>query len=237
MLQTCDPFLYFDLLAASSRANREFCRRSGLAYAAFIGIKRGFHPWQAMFNRIVLLMEYLEQGYGGWVLYLDADAYVWDLGFDIRGYLAERSRYGAVLTPSGIDVPDWSVNDGVAFFNLGVEPGRRLVTAWHEAFMRLTDDELRAAGQWELVVNDQDMLQGALRAEREFREYVHLESPELINSRDARYIRQVLRAQEPDFAERTRVIEAEVAEALGRARPSPQPSPAGGRSGQIASRA
>ncbi len=217
MVQTCDPFLYFDMLVASSRSNRVFCRRWGLAYAAFVGIKRGFHPWQAMFNRILLLQEYLEQGYGGWVLYLDADAYVWDLGFDIKRYLADKSSYAAVLTPSGIGVPAWSVNDGVAFFNLGHEAGRRLVAAWHASFMRVSDDALRAAGRWELVRNDQDMLQAILREDAWLREHVFLEATELINSREARCIRQVLRAQVAELPARVHIIESEVAEALRRA--------------------
>ncbi len=217
MVQTCDPFVYFDMLVASSRANRAFCQRAGLAYAAFVGIKRGFHPWQAMFNRIILLQEYLDRGYAGWVLYLDADAYVWDQGFDIGSYLAGKASHAAVLTPGGIDVPPWSVNDGVGFFNLGNAAGRQLVSLWTAAFMRITDDALRAAARWELVQNDQDLLQAILREQPGVRDQVFLERPELINAREASCIRQVLRAQAPDLGERIRTIEVEVAEALRRA--------------------
>jgi hypothetical protein len=216
MIQSCDPFLYFDMLVASSRSNREFCRRSGVAYAAFVGVRRGFHPWQAAFNRICLLHDYVVQGFGGWVIYLDADAFVWDLDFDVRGYLSARSHNAAVLTPSGLGVPDWSVNDGVAFFNLSDPVGRCLVRAWHDAFSRVDEQELRAAGRWDLTTNDQDMLQAILRGNPWLRRHVFLERPELLNSRDGRFIRQVLRAQIPDLAARTRVVAAEAEEALWR---------------------
>jgi hypothetical protein len=217
LVQTCDPFAYFDLLVASSRANRAFCARHGIAYAGFVGVKRGFHPWHAAFNRIVLLREYVEQGFTGWVLYLDADALVVDLDWDVRSYLRAKAGFAAVLAPAGEDVPDWEVNDGVGFFHLGHPACRALVAAWNEAFARIGDDALRAAGRWDLVRDDQAMLQGILRADSALRQAVFLESPRAVNSREASLVRQVLRAQEPDMQARRRAIEAEAAAALDRA--------------------
>lgn len=211
LVQTCDPFVYFDMLVASSRANRAFCERQGIAYAAFVGVKRGFHPWQATFNRIVLLAEYMEQSYVGWVLYLDADAVVAALDWDIRAYLADKSDRAAILTPGDEGAPDWAVNAGVGIFNLGHPAGRDLIAAWNAAFARLDDAALRAAGRWDLVANDQDMLQAILRADPALRALVFLESPARINSREASLIRQVLRAQEPDMAARVRAVEAAAA--------------------------
>ncbi len=221
LVQTCDPFAYFDLLVASSHANRAFCAQHGIAYAGFIGIKRGFHPWHAAFNRIVLLHEYVEQGFDGWVLYLDADAVVVDLGWDVRAYLTAKTEFAAVLVPAGEDVPDWEVNDGVAFFNLGHPRCRALIAAWNGAFAEIGDGALRGAGRWDLVRNDQDMLQDILRADPALRATVFLESPRALNSREATLIRQVLRAQEPEMAARRRAIEAEAELALRRAGISP----------------
>jgi hypothetical protein len=82
--------VYFDMLCLSARANRAYCRRHEIAYQAFVGVKRGFHSWQATYNRIPLLQELVDAGFAGWVLYLDADAYVADLDFDLRLYLADR---------------------------------------------------------------------------------------------------------------------------------------------------
>ncbi|MBV8612202.1 MAG: hypothetical protein JOY66_00325 [Acetobacteraceae bacterium] len=221
LVQTCDPFAYFDLLAASSRANRAFCARHGIAYAGFVGIKRGFHPWHAAFNRIALLREYVEQGFAGWVLYLDADALVVDLDWDARAYLRARADFAAVLAPAGEGVPDWEVNDGVAFFNLGHPSCRALIAAWNGAFARVGDDALRAAGRWDMMPNDQDLLQRILRGDAGLRQAIFLESPGAINSREASLVRQVLRAQEPDMPSRRRAIEAEADAALLRAGVSP----------------
>jgi hypothetical protein len=217
LVQTCDPVAYFDLLVASSRANREFCARHGIAYAGFIGVKRGFHPWHAVFNRIALLREYVEQGFTGWVLYLDADALVVDLDWDVRSYLRAKAAFAAVLAPAGEDVPDWEVNDGVGFFHLGHPACRALIAAWDEAFARIGNDALRAAGRWDLVRNDQDMLQDILRADPALRAAIFLESPRVVNSREASLVRQVLRAQEPDMQARRRAIEAEADSALRQA--------------------
>lgn len=202
------------MLVASSRANRVFCERHGIAYTAFIGVKRGFHPWQATFNRIVLLQEYVEQGYRGWVLYLDADALVAALDWDIRAYLVERADRAAVLTPGNEGAPDWAVNAGVGFFNLSHPSCRALIGAWSAAFAKLDDSALRGAGRWDLVANDQDMLQAILRADPKLRADVLLETPARINSREASLVRQVLRAQEPSMAARVRAIEAEAEAAL-----------------------
>ncbi|MEO8714218.1 MAG: hypothetical protein ABI369_04315 [Acetobacteraceae bacterium] len=209
LLQTCDPFVYFDLLVASSRANRAFCARHGIAYAAFVGIKRGFHPWQATFNRILLLREYMEQGYAGWILYLDADAVVVAPDWDVRAYLSAKAEYAAVLTPAGENVAEWAVNAGVSFFNLGDPACHALIAAWNAAFARLDDEVLRAAGRWDLIANDQDMLQAILRDDPALRARVFLEDPARINSREAGLIRQVLRAQASDMAARVRAVEAE----------------------------
>ena len=221
LMQTCDPFAYFDFLVASSRANRAFCARHNIAYAGFVGIKRGFHPWHAAFNRILLLREYVEQGFEGWVFYLDADAVVADLDWDVRSYLRAKAEFAAVLAPAGEAVPDWQVNDGVAFFHLRHPSCRALVAAWNEAFAQVSDSELRAAGAWELTSNDQDMLQRILRDDPGLRANIFLESPSAINSREGTLVRQVLRAQEPDSQARLRVIESEAAAALRRAGVSP----------------
>lgn len=221
LVQTCDPFAYFDLLVASSRANREFCARHEIAYAGFVGIKRGFHPWHAAFNRIALLREYVEQGFTGWVLYLDADALVVDLDWDARAYLRAKAHFAAVLAPAGEGVPDWEVNNGVAFFNLAHPSCRALIAAWNDAFARVGDAALRAAERWDMMPNDQDLLQRILRADAALRQAVFLESPRAINSREASLVRQVLRAQEPDMQSRRRAIEAEAEAALLRAGVSP----------------
>jgi hypothetical protein len=216
LLQTSDPHVYFDMLCLSARTTREYCRRHGLAYQAFIGVKRGFHPWQATFNRIPLLHELAEAGFAGWVLYMDADAYVADLGFDLRGYLSDKAGYAAILTPITPGVPWWDVNAGVALFNLASAEGRWLIGEWHAAFMAVGDDDLRADAGWQLVRNDQDMLHDILRANEWLRPQVFLQSTELINSDSAKFVRQVLRARADGLASRMRIVQQETERILPR---------------------
>jgi hypothetical protein len=191
----------------SARTNRAYCRRHGIAYQAFIGVKRGFHPWQATFNRIPLLHELAEAGFAGWVLYVDADAYVADLGFDLRGYLADKAAYAAILTPVAPGAAWWDINAGVALFNLASGEGRRLIGNWYAAFMAIGDAALRAAGQWDLVRNDQDLLHDLLRGDASLRPHVFLQGTELINADRARFIRQVLRVQADGLAARMRIVQ------------------------------
>jgi len=209
LLQTSDPHVYFDMLCLSGRTARAFCRRHGIAYQAFIGLKRGFHPWQATFNRIVLLHELVEAGFAGWVLYLDADAYVADLDFDLRRYLADKASYAAILTPIAPGAAWWDINAGVALFNLGAPDGRWLIRAWYDAFTAIPDDALRADAHWNLVRNDQDLLHDILRANPRLRPLVFLQATTLINAADARFVRQVLRAQAEGMAARMAVLQAE----------------------------
>lgn len=209
LLQTSDPHVYFDMLCLSARTTREYCRRHGIAYQAFIGIKRGFHAWQATYNRIPLLQELADGGFAGWVLYLDADAYVADLGFDLRAYLADKSSFAAILTPIDPGAEWWNINAGVALFNLASAEGLWLVRQWHDAFAALGDDALRAAGRWDLVRNDQDLLHDILRGNEWLRPHVFLQSTVLLNASDARFVRQVLRVDAAGLAARMRIVQQE----------------------------
>ncbi len=209
LLQTSDPHVYFDMLCLSARTNREYCRRHDIAYQAFIGLKRGFHPWQATFNRIPLLHELLQAGFAGWVLYLDADAYIADLRFDLRAYLADKGACAAIMTPVAPGAAWWDINAGVALFNLASEHGRWLVQRWYDAFMAIGADALRADAHWTLVRNDQDLLHDILRGNDWLRPHIFLQPTTLMNAGDSRFVRQVLRAQADGLAARMRIVQQE----------------------------
>lgn len=212
VLQTADPIRYAPMLAVTQANVAEYCRRHGFAYEAFVGIARGFHPWQACFNRILLLRALIERGFRGWALYLDCDAYVVDLDFDLASYLAGHANRGAILARSGVSTLPWDVNNGVMLVNLGHPEGRRLVEAWAGLFAEVDDATLRAAPEWIDGGNDQDMLHRLLRDDPALLQAVLIESPDLINSPHARFIRQHVRALTPDLDARVRAIAAEVAE-------------------------
>jgi hypothetical protein len=207
LMQTSDPHVYFDMLCLSARANRAYCRRHEIAYQAFVGVKRGFHSWQATYNRIPLLQELVDAGFAGWVLYLDADAYVADLDFDLRLYLADKPAYAAILTPIAPGADWWDINAGVALFNLASAKGRWLIRQWHDAFMAIHDDALRADARWDMVRNDQDLLHDILRGNDWLRPLVFLQSTTLMNAGDSRFVRQVLRAQADGLAARMFIVQ------------------------------
>ena len=232
--QTADPFRYAPMLAATAPNLIEYCRRHGLAYESFVGIKRGFWNWQASFNRVVMLKEIVARGFTGWAVYLDADAYVRDLDFDLPAYLREHRACAAIFARSGISDHAWDVNSGVAMVNCGHPLGRRLVELWAAAFEAFSDDELKQMPEWR-GADDQAMLHAILREQADLAAAVRVESMDLLNSAHARFIRQRLRAQFPTFDDRLRTIGEEV-DAVMRAAGVERPGQAAGAGGRDAAR-
>ncbi len=204
--QTADPERYRDLLLSTSRTVARYVRPRGYAQEVFLGIKRGRWPWQASFNRIYIFEELIARGWTDWAVYMDADAFVADLDFDLDAYLADKGERAAVMTPSNATQHWWDVNNGVLMFNLRHPLAHRLVARWKAAFETRLPDALLADLQGWSNPNDQEMLQEIIVDDAEIAAAIHFESPLLFNSLEGRFIRQVLREQIPDFPERTRVI-------------------------------
>lgn len=219
LLQTSDPEAYRGFLDITARVNRAYCERQGITYHAWIGIARGIHPWQATFNRIPILKGFLNAGYEGWVLYLDADAYVADLSVDIRAFLAaraERSIIGALGHNKSLS----DLNAGVIFFNFAHPQTRFILEEWHRLFHAEISDEMLAAAAegWSLRPNDQDLLQRVLRDNLiDLWPGIGIEDRADFNTRDARFVRQVLRKDAPDLVQRMAIAERDVAEILAEA--------------------
>ena len=77
VIQTSDSETgYKTLLDVNRKINEEYCRKMGYEYLAYYGIKRGYYPCQATFNRIYLMEDELDRKAVDWVLYIDADAVV-----------------------------------------------------------------------------------------------------------------------------------------------------------------
>ena len=232
--QTADPFRYAPMLAATAPNLIEYCRRHGLAYESFVGIKRGAWNWQASFNRIVMLKEIIDRGFTGWAIYVDADAYVRDLDFDLPAYLREHGACGAIVARSGISDHAWDVNSGVMMVNCANPLGRRLVERWAEAFDAFPDDVLRGMPEWR-GADDQAMLHTILREQPDIAAAVRVESMDLLNSAHARFIRQRLRAQFSTFDDRLQTIREEV-DAVMRAAAVERPGHAVAAGGRDAAR-
>lgn len=210
VLQTADAERYAPMLAITATNVREYCRRHALGYESFLGVKRGFHPWQATFNRIPMLAELVERGFAGWALYLDADAYIQDLDFDLAAYLADKQDRAAIFATSGVTGEHWDVNAGVALVNLGHPLGRALVEQWAAGFAAHSDEDLRAGSEWFGAGNDQDILQTILRHDCAIADAVLVEQMAFLNGPHANFIRQHLRTLSPTFEARLRALAAAI---------------------------
>lgn len=214
VLQTSDPFKYLRMLQSTSRTAIEFCRRNNFKYESYVGVRRGFHNSQAAYNRIFMLQDLVDSGFRGWALYLDADAYVYDIDFDLKSYLACKSDRSAIMaTIPGTDAP-WHINSGVLFFNLGQEKGRQIVLEWKRRFLTVPDSRLREMPSVWGPDDDQTLLFNTLSENAELRDSVFYEDLYLMNHKDARFIRQYLAVFEGDLGARTANIEMEVAYVL-----------------------
>ena len=210
-MQTSDARKYFPMLLLTSQTIARFCSHDeGRVYSSFVGLKRGKYAWQATMNRIYMLHELLSLEAEGWVCYLDADAWIHDLGFAIEDYLSSKSDAAAIMIQSGATENWWDVNAGVFFINLENKMGRLLVKRWFE----------HSESVWPVIANnpdwpingptDQSILHRILKEEFS-PEHIYLESRKLINSGTASFIRQKLRSEAVDFDQRLSAISAEIA--------------------------
>lgn len=216
LLQTTDPVVYRPLLEVTRQANERFCARHGLRYRAHVGIERGTHPWHATYNRIPLLDAYRMAGFQGWVLYLDADAYVADLGWDIRAWLGARA-HRSIVAALGRNVALHEVNAGIVFFNFAHPDTAFIIYEWRRLFeAEVTDAMLRDAPEgWSLRPNDQDLLQRVLQENlMELWPGLGIEERTEFNAPDARLVRQILRRDAPDLATRLARARQDVARIL-----------------------
>ncbi len=214
-IQTADPGFYKLLLETTSRTVVEYCDRHQFGYQSFIGMKRGFHPWQASFNRYYLLMDLARTGFKGWAVYMDADAWVQDLSFDLRAYLARHANRAGVLTPVAPHLPRVDVNNGVMLLNLADPRAVALISKCIDRYEAVADNELAAMDVWGGDINDQTFLRQTLEESNGLERAFHYESTELLNERDATFIRTLLRVHFPAKADRLTAITTAVDRVVG----------------------
>lgn len=216
-LQTAEA-TYAPLLELSAQTVKEYCTRQGFTYQAFFGILRGYHAWHATYNRITLLKQLLDLGRSGWVCYLDADAYVCDLTFDLKTYLRNKEDVALIIAPASDTSLWWQVNAGILLLNLSHPIAQAIVREWSRGFDQITDDKLRAAVAWSEVTDDQQLLHRALRAVpgAEAHTLIEKNQPRLLNYLNGTFIRQILRAQ-AGLEGRVNFLRSEVLRILGTA--------------------
>jgi len=216
MFQSCDPQEYFEMLSSTSKINNLYCKNMNILYNSFCGYLRGFHSWHAAFNRIVYANYLLDAQFRGWLIYLDADAYVYDLSFDITKYLVGNNKNSFIFTRGSDSGHNWDVNDGVFFCNYSHEDTRILIKKWMNSFERTSIADLRKARNWYDVPSDQQMLQEILKENDDLTHNILYESHDFMNSRRARFLKQILRSTATDMAGRIEIIDRDIAYSLNK---------------------
>jgi len=206
-LQTADPYRYKRMLDATARTAIQYCERHGYAYESYVGIKRGYFPWHATFNRMFQLRELIDRGFRGWAVYLDADAYVNDLDFDLAAYLTARANRAGIMTTIPGEPHPWCINAGVLLLNLGHAVGREIAELWLGRYLDIDDADLRTMAIWDDGNSDQSMLFEILHHNPHLRAAIEYDDGQFINAYQARFIRQLLRSLSPDLETRTRELE------------------------------
>jgi hypothetical protein len=215
VIQSSDPDIYIELLKLTGRTVAEYCQRHRIGHETYIGIKRGYFPWHAAFNRIFIFRELIERGLSGWALYLDADAYIVDFNFDVVSFLATKNDYMAIMTHGAIDEYNWDVNTGIIFLNLNHPLTSPLIQAWLSSYLSIDDASLRGMENWKIGGADQWHLQEVLKRDATFCSQIFYADKELINAPYSSFIRQHLREETPNFSERVSRIRVAVSAALG----------------------
>ncbi len=200
-LQTAAGQLYCDMLKCTSIPNRIFCSLQGGEYRDYIGVKQGYYDWQATYNRIPMLMELINEGFTGWVIYADADAYVRDVNFDFGSYIRELPEKTILVAASGANKAPWDVNAGVFLLNLGDNLGIKLVQDWWrllgrhapERYLRSVVEPWGRLPSGDQILNDQTLLHLALQNDRELLSRTWVETASLLNYSHASFIRQEIR--------------------------------------------
>jgi Domain of unknown function (DUF4214) len=227
-LQTGDPS-FGPFIDQTSRTVREYCRRHRFNCQIFYGTIRGVYRWHATYNRVLLLRQLVDAGHRDWACYLDGDAYIVDLDFDVRAYLRDKADRALVIAQAEADAPWWNVNSGVFMINLGSPVGRRIVLGWSERLDAISDEELVRYKARSLERGDQRLLALTLKDMPELEDHVEIDraTPPVINYESGSFIRHQMRPY-GSWQQRLKRVRADVAAVLGVAAagtPGPEPAP------------
>jgi hypothetical protein len=161
-----------------------------------------------------MMAELLAERHRGWVLYLDADAYIYDLDFPVIEYLKGNDRFAAIAVRANATAEYWDINAGVLFLNFGHDLGRRIAMELARRLDGASRTPQFAEAGWpdpDLLLDDQGLLNSTLIENPAWQEAIKYEPQTLMNSLHASFIRHHLRAMTADLDERLKSIEADVA--------------------------
>ncbi len=216
LMQTSDQTRYAKMLDVTSVNTKAFCNRHGLEHRIFRGLKRGRWDWHSCFNRLYMFEELITEGHDGWAIYLDADAFIVDLNFPIKEYLASKDGSAGIVVHSGATPAYWDINSGVMFLNLRNPIAKTIVNDWIRRHGEIVEETQYIAPQRPTWFGDQRLIQHVLRDNRAWFDALHVESQEVMNSMHASFIKHHIRAMTPDFDRRLAAVRREVDEVMKR---------------------
>jgi hypothetical protein len=196
IIQTSDPIKYAPIMKISSAINEFYCQLHGFEYNKFIGLKKGCASVHAAYNRAYLLKQLVDGGYRGWVLYLDADAYIHDLTFNATNYLIDKNSYSFIAAEASSSIQEkWAINNGIFFPNLGIPEGQFIANMLHQQVEKMVPESYwndSNAGWAPPEYDDQNLLYGILGTFPEILKTVYKAPSEELNY-NSNSFRQVLR--------------------------------------------
>ena len=222
IIQTSDGVRYKPMMDITEALHRKYCQRWGYEYRRFDGIKRGFKPWHAAFNRIYMVLELLAEGTYDWILHMDADGVIVDIHKSLSEYL--DPGFALVACRGSTDDPNvtWNVNNGIMFINARHPDTRAIFEIWKRLYENVKDDVLQGEPEGIFMdcskhVNDQDMLCLILFQER-FRKAAKIYRGEQHNAFNygGPFIRQIIRGLNNTTESRIDEIRRLVTEILGK---------------------
>jgi len=256
IIQTSDNESGYKTLMDKNRVvNEIYCKKMGYEYMAYQGIKRGYHPWQATFNRIYLMEDELNKKEADWVFYIDADVVVADLDRRLEDIIYEGNNSTmSFIFCKGCENVLYDINAGVFFMNVSGAFSKSVITMWRELFESICTTRILylAKHPWSihsnsLLIQDQSLLEFVFRIYDTFgvlqgflKTYMGADANKF--NYDGNFVRQSIRPHQgrngPDIDNRVRLAHMEASRILDHygfdssvlgpdlvARPSPSPEP------------
>lgn len=161
VLQTCDPFRYKKILDISGAFNKKCLMSSNIELSLHQGVEYGIYPHHAIYNRVKVIREWLDSGYCGWVLYIDADSIISKPNFDFITFFKElrKEKFFLWLSQDNISHDYYVFNDGVFAIDLSNEYSRQIIRTWDQIYAEYyMPNDFLWASSWDDIINDQDSL-------------------------------------------------------------------------------
>ena len=207
IIQTCDGVVYKPLLDLSQEINNKYAIKHGYGYFRYDGVKKPFNkdPSLSTFNRIYLLLDTLNEDKYEWVLYLDADAIVYDINKNLDEFIIHKNK-AIVACRGGTDNPAnfWDINIGVCLYNLKHPKMPYILENWKNMFEFYGKNISNTVDNWEKSqqkLDDQNMLHIILKKDNTLCHVYYGEENEKMNY-NGPFIKQLIRGNKTTFESR-----------------------------------